>query len=268
MANNVGRDALHLGAGALAGAYLQDPRKAWGSNNMSPEERARRSRRVRLGGALKGLSYIGGYKAINRRPTHTKHVAPIVGAIDGLATYATDDELYLRRVVSRKKNESKDEYARRLKTSRRRRALARGLASGTIYTGIRDVALEKQKLKDFGANFGQDFGEDWADDVASAGDVDLPTSVDEYKRNVLGSLMHTHQDTGFDFTGLARASNKAELEVALRKAHRRAALKAHPDRPGGSDEAMKRLNALKDELESGMSKLAFYRALYQCGKLP
>jgi hypothetical protein len=272
---HLGRNALHLGAGALLGAYAQDPRKTWGAKGMSPDEKKRRVRKVRLGGALKGLSYVGGYKAIGRAP-NAKYIAPIVGAVDGAATYVTDDEHYLRRVLSRRKNESQDDYARRLTASRRNRALARGLATGTIYAGIQDVASEAKKLKDtqerfreeyarfeekLRDKFNQAFGGGAYDNAASAKHAYPPTSVDEFKQSVLTPLADKLRADGLDVTDMLRASNKAELEAALKKAYRKASLKAHPDR-GGSGEAMARLNALNDELVAGMSKLAFYRTLY------
>jgi hypothetical protein len=269
------RDAVHLGTGALIGAYVQDPRKTWGAKGMSPEEKERRVRKVRLGGALRGLTYVGGYKAIGRSPD-AKHIAPIVSAIDGLSTYATDDETFLRRTHSRKKNESKEDYARRLTAARRNRALARGVMTGTIYGGIQNYASEAKKFKDsqekfrresarfdeeFREQFNQAFGGGHAGNAASAGRAYAPTSADEYKRSVLPALIDKYRGTGLDTSELLQASNKAELEAALKRAHRKASLKAHPDR-GGNAEAMARLNALNDELREGMSKLAFYRTLY------
>ena len=269
---NIGRNTLHLGAGALLGAYAQDPRKTWGAKGMSPDEKKRRVRKIRLGGALKGLSYVGGYKAIGRAP-NAKYIAPIVGAVDGVSTYVTDDEHYLRRVLSRRKNESQDDYARRLTASRRNRALARGLATGTIYAGIQDVASQRKKSKDTVKDF-EDWFEDYMNDPLGGGHgggrtynagaakrAYPPTSVDEFKQSVLTPLADKLRTDGLDVADMLRASNKAELEAALKKAYRKASLKAHPDR-GGSGEAMARLNALNDKLLAGMSKLAFYRTLY------
>jgi curved DNA-binding protein len=44
-----------------------------------------------------------------------------------------------------------------------------------------------------------------------------------------------------------------ESEKEIKKAYKRAASKAHPDKEGGSDEAMKRVNEAKDFIDSGAS---------------
>lgn len=241
------------GAVGLVGAYGQDPRRTQHSKQLTPEENTARVRKMRLLGAANALGTFGGAVLGYKKPQMSGAGALGSSIVGGATSHLMNDDTYLRRVVPRLPGESDSAYRGRLSQQRNLSTFANTAMSG--FASLAGSSLARE-FRDAGV-----FSRGARNMNDAAYEIPQPTTVAGYKKEVLQDRLARLADLGIDTSGLEQATTKEELRAALKKAYRAAARVNHPDR-GGSGEAMSHLNPLRDELEEGMGKLAFYRALY------